>query len=284
MHEVTTLNPTFYKVVKLTDGAQIRVVRWGDGAQTVLLLEDHAPHVSALHSHSEAEFPWSRQASTVQCDSRWAVPGGAGLVPFDHQVAAADRVAALDICSVAEVDIVAIGQGVPQALALAALVPERVHSMVLVDPLVIGVDRTWDDLAEEFDEAMRFVRAHGFESLAKLAVDDPFSSSAGPFGPQLAGDPTLAEGLSQLGRERYVARIVAFRDGLYPDRSLVSVTGDQIADHPRAVLVVPHPERAASAAKIAAALPHASLSQPGLPSTPETWRTVSQFLEVNPTT
>mgnify|MGYP000948208884 CR=1 FL=1 len=274
MHNVTTID----KVVTLVDGARFRVAVRGSGTQTVLFLDDHAPHRSAMERLPEDEFPWHVETRIMQCDSRWAATGWAGLIPFDHQVAAADRIAALDACSFTAVAIVAIGQGVPQALALAALAPDRVHSMVLLDPLVIGSDRSWDDLAGEFDEAMRFVRAHGFDGLRRLLADDPLSSSAGPFGPQLARDADLAEGLSKMGRERYIARVVAFRDGLYPDRPLISVTADEIASYPRAVLVVPHPERPASASELAAALPKATLSQPEVPAAAETWRTVSQFL------
>ena len=281
MHDATTLDrptdrPTDREVV-LAAGARMRVTVSGSGSRTVLVLDDRAPHEPAPATGPWTGAAWGQEARTVQCDLRWASTGSAGLVPFTHDLAAADRVAALDVLGVADVDVVAIGAGVPQALALAAAAPARVRSLVLLDPLVIGPDRTWDDLAGSFDEAMRFVRAHGFEGLAKALADDPLGTAAGPFGPQLAGDPELVAGLAQLGRERYVARVVAFRDGLVPDRTLVSVTPEQVA-HPRPVLLTAHPERTASAEVLAAALPTAARGLPGLPHAPATWRTVSQFL------
>lgn len=292
MHDVTTLDrPTATAPggvdgdleVSLADGARIRATTRGTGSRTVLLLDDRAPHETmpgdgARANRAWPDDAWDQQVRTVLCDLRWAATGTAGLAPFAHEVAAADRVAVLDAYGVAEADVVAIGAGVPQALALAALAPDRVRSLVLLDPLVIGADRTWDDLAAMFDEPMRFVRAHGFEGLEKQLADDPLSAAAGPFGPQLARDAELVDGLSQLGRERYVARVVAFRDGLYPDRPLISVTADQVADQPHPVLVVPHPHRPDSADELLAALPRATRSLPQLTGAPSAWRTVSQFL------
>ncbi len=278
MHDATTLDRPTDQEVALADGARMRVTVRGAGSRTVLVIDDRAPHEPARAAGPWVAAAWEEELRTVQCDLRWAATGRAGLVPFDHALAAADRVAALDALALAEVDVVAVGAGVPQALGLAAAAPDRVRSLALLDPLVIGADRTWDDLAGSFDEAMRFVRAHGFEGLAKAVADNPLSDAAGPFGPQLAHDAEIVDGLAQLGRERYVARLVAFRDGLHPDRPLISVTPDQLAGHPHPVLVVAHPDRTASADVLAAALPGATRGLPGLPDAAATWRTVSQFL------
>jgi pimeloyl-ACP methyl ester carboxylesterase len=287
MHDVTTLDLPDTTApdgidgdleVGLADGARLRATTRGTGPRTVLLLDDRAPHESMTTEGAWHDDAWDRQVRTVRCDLRWAATGTAGLAPFDHQVAAADKVAVLDACGVAEADVVAVGAGVPQALALAALAPDRVRSLALLDPLVIGADRTWDDLAASFDEPMRFVRAHGFEGLEKELAADPLGAAAGPFGPQLARDPELVASLPQLGRERYVARVVAFRDGLFPDRPLVSVTAGQLADDPRPALVVPHPQRPGSADELLAVLPGAVRGLPQTPETPSTWHTVSQFL------
>ncbi len=279
MHDATTLDlsttgpPTGRSFLP---GCRMRVTVSGSGPRTALLLDDRVPHEPAPATGPWTGAAWGHEARTVQCDLRWASTGSAGLVPFTHDLAAGDRVAALDALGFTDVDVVAIGAGVPQALALAVAAPARVRSLALLDPLVIGPDRTWDDLAGSFDEAMRFARAHGFEGLENALADDPLSSAAGPFGPQLAADPELVGGLSQLGRERYVARVVAFRDGLVLDRTLIGspragrppLPGARTAD----------PERTASAEVLAAALPIAARGLPVLPHALATWRTVSQFL------
>jgi hypothetical protein len=66
---------------------------------------------------------------------------------------------------------------------------------------------------------MRIARAEGLEAIARSAQDNPLfvtNNGAGPFAPLLAASAEARQELLEMGRERYIALIVEFRDGIWP--------------------------------------------------------------------
>ena len=218
---------------------------------------------------------------TVQCDLRWAATGSAGLAPFDHRVVAADHVAVLDACGLAEVDVVAIGSGVPQALALAALAPERGAAR----PPRPARHRCGPDVGRpgrvvrRGDAVRPRARFRGpgegaRRRSAQAARPVPTGSSSPPAPSSSRPCPGWGASATSPGWSPSVTAST-------PTARSSRVTADEVADHPRPLLVVPHPDRTASADEVVAALPRATRGLPGLTHAPATWRTVSQRLSAS---
>jgi hypothetical protein len=67
---------------------------------------------------------------------------------------------------------------------------------------------------------MRVARAEGTRGVVKAALENPVfaaNNAAGPFGPRIAADEAFRAEIEGMPIESYVALIVRFRDGMWPD-------------------------------------------------------------------
>lgn len=272
-------------IVERPDGTRIRALVRGSGTSTVLLLAPGGAHAGVEHwrtSHPVAGEEWASTFRSILVDHRWTGSSSTGVVAFDHDLVAADHVAVLDALELDRVHVVGVGVGAAEALALAASAPDRVGALALLDPLVIGNPATWQELASQFDESMRRVRANGFDGAFLAAAHDPSSLAAGPFGELIAGSPEFRAQVRALGRERYIARLIAFRDGLYPaDRTFVSVTEERARAIRHPAYVLPAAAAPTAGTTLAAALPTSTLAEPTKPHAADTWRGIAAFLRAH---
>ncbi len=272
-------------IVDRPDGTRIRALVRGTGSSTVLLLAPGGAHAGVNHwtsNHLTADEEWTTGFRSVLVDQRWTGASSTGVVAFDHELVAADHVAVLDALGLDRVHVVGVGLGAAEALAMVASAPTRVGALALVAPLVIDRPSTWHEFASRFDESMRRVRADGFDGVFLAAARDPLSGAAGPYGELIARDPQFREQVRALGRERYIARLIAFRDGLFPaERTFVSVTEECARAIRHAAYVVPSCVTPAAGAALATALPSSTLADPAKPQAADTWRGIAAFLRAH---
>lgn len=226
------------------DGARVAYEVHGDGFPVLAL----APGgVSSRAEAWEENFyhPVRELAAgfrVITMDQRHAGRSHAPATPFSYQQTAADQLALLDHLGVEQAHVVAAGSTCAQAWRLAADAPGRVRSLVCQEPAGRDHTNTLRTFLGMFDEAMRLPRAEGLAGVIALAQRDGVfarNPGAGPFAQRLHDDPAFREEILALRRERYIALLVRFRDGFWPDGSAYfSVSEDWMADCPTPMLVL----------------------------------------------
>ncbi|HEU5474642.1 MAG TPA: alpha/beta hydrolase [Actinophytocola sp.] len=252
--------------IERPDGARLYYEVHGTGFP-VLLLAPGGPD-SRIGSwdtnfyHPVTEL--SQHFQVIALDQRGAGRSSAPAEPFCYQRIVADQLAVLDALGIEEAHVVAAGSATAQAWRLAHDAPERVRAIVAQEPvgIVSGVNSLSTYLSQ-YDEAMRLPRAEGLAAVLESAVlDGRFAENpgAGPFAAKLNTDPLFREEILAGRRERYIVRVLRFRDGIWPAGSaLFSVPEEWLASCPP-VLVLPgndaaHPELLAK--RITAEAPNA---------------------------
>ncbi|MET9819720.1 alpha/beta hydrolase [Streptomyces sp. NPDC006355] len=182
--------------------------------------------------------------------------GAAPLQPFSYERSAEDQMAVLDELGVEGAHVVAFGSGCAQAWALAERAPQRVRSLVCVEPAGLADGTVLGDFHAPFDEAMRTARAAGVAGVLELADREgafALAPGAGPFAAALRTSVESRTELSRLSVERYVVLLGRYRDGLWPAGSpYFSVTEESMRRLAAPLSVVPgstrtHPEGLAKA-------------------------------------
>ncbi|WP_086792467.1 alpha/beta fold hydrolase [Streptomyces thermovulgaris] len=255
--------------IERPDGARLHYEVHGDGFP-VLLLAPGGADSSIGRWESNFYNPvteLSRHFRVIAMDQRYAGRSTAPAEPFSYEQAAADQLAVLDALGADQVHVVAAGSATAQAWRLVHDAPQRVRSVVAQEP--VGIDPAVNSLTtylRQFDEAMRYPRAEGLEAVVEAARRDgrfAENPAAGPYAARLHHDPAFREEILALRRERYIVRVVRFRDGLWPAGSAYfSVPETWMAHFPAPLLVLPgrdstHPELIAK--RIADEAPDATL-------------------------
>ncbi|MFF3847884.1 alpha/beta fold hydrolase [Streptomyces sp. NPDC002328] len=256
--------------IERPDGARLHYEVHGDGFPVLLLAPGGADSRTGMWEanfyHPVTEL--SRHFRVIAMDQRHAGRSAhAPALPFSYERQAADQVAVLDALGIGQAHVVSAGGGTAQAWRLAHDAPDRVRSVVAQEP--VGIDPSVNTLStylRQFDEAMRFPRAEGLPAVVAAAQrDDRFAHNpaAGPFAGRLRADAAFREEILAQRRERYIVRLVRFRDGLWPAGSAYfSVPEQWMARCPVPLLVLPgsdsaHPELLAK--RIADEAPRATL-------------------------
>lgn len=254
--------------IERPDGARIHYQEFGTGTPVLLLASGGA---SGQADSWEEDFYNPLEAlrdgfRLICVDRRHTGRGSAPVGPFSYEQHALDSLAVLDELGVGRTHLLGSGVGAAQALRLARQAPERVAGVVAQRPPGRDAANTLGDFLGQFDEAMRVPRADGLEGVVAAAEREPCFSrnpGAGPFARPLGEDQGFRDQILTLRRERYIAEVVRFRDGMWPDGpTWFSVTDDQVARLASPLLVLPgndalYPEGAAK--RLSAAAPRARL-------------------------
>lgn len=186
--------------------------------------------------------------------------------PFCYGRTAADLVAVLDELGVERAHVAASGAGTAQLWRLVRDAPDRIGAVVAHAPVGLAEGNGFGDFLATFDEPMRLPRAEGLDGVIEEAGrGGGFAArpGAGPYARQLEGSPAFREEVRALRRERYIVRLVRFRDGLWPQGSAYfSVPEEWMTSFPAPLLVLPGDSRLAPAAfakRLAADVPGARL-------------------------
>ncbi|MDZ7728140.1 MAG: alpha/beta hydrolase [Dehalococcoidia bacterium] len=229
--------------VERPDGTRIHYEVSGEGPALLLLAPDYVNSEIASWERTPLNPRTAfRGFRTITMDQRYAGQSTGTDAPFSYEQMLGDQIAVLDDAGIEQVAVLGWGIGAAYALGLARAAPGRVSAAALVEP----VGREGDDMGPfygMFDETMRLARAEGLEAVIAAARTNPSfreNPAAGPYARLLHdGDDFVAEALRK-GRERYITRVVRFRDGMWPaDSAYFSVPEAWLPSCETPLLVIP---------------------------------------------
>jgi pimeloyl-ACP methyl ester carboxylesterase len=203
------------------DGATIHYEVFGSGYPLLLI----APGGVS----SQVEF-WKRSAinpmerfagdfQVIAMDQRHAARSLAPMRPFSYDICNADQLAVLDELGIQRAHVMGGCIGCAHIWRLLSNAPDRITAAVTQDPVGLESLANIEVFYRMFHETMPIARAEGLEAIARSAQDNPLfvtNNGAGPFAPLLAASAEARQELLEMGRERYIALIVEFRDGIWP--------------------------------------------------------------------
>ena len=156
----------------------------------------------------------------IGMDQRHCGASKTGLAAFDYEAAMQDQIAVLDDLGVQQAHVMGGCIGCAYALRLGDQAPARVAGLVMQDPVGLDETNSLETFYEMFNPTIRLARAEGLEAVIEAARRDPIfmqNNEAGPFAQRIHDDPLFAEAALRLRREGYIALVVEFRDGMWPD-------------------------------------------------------------------
>tara|TARA_B110000444_G_C18737546_1_gene546386 strand:+ start:349 stop:1116 length:768 start_codon:yes stop_codon:yes gene_type:complete len=181
--------------------------------------------------------------TVITMDQRHAGASRAPLTPFSHDDVFADQVAVLNVLGIQSASIIAADFYCASALKFACDAPARTRSTILIEPMGLDDSNTMDDFYAVFNDTIRRARADGLEGVISAAGKNPIFSQnteAGPWCQRLHDQPGFAEAIRSLGRETYIALLVDFRDGAFPnDKRYFSVNELEVCNTSVPLLIIP---------------------------------------------
>jgi len=227
------------------DGATIRYEEYGSGYPLLLI----APGGVS----SQVEF-WQRSIihpierfagdfRVIAMDQRHAGRSLAPMRPFSYDTCNADQLAVLDHLGIERAHVMGGCIGCAYIWRLISNAPGRITAAVAQDPVGLDESNDIEVFYRMFHETMRVARAEGVEAVIRAAQENPLfvmNNAAGPFAPLLNASAEARAELLQMGRERYIALIVEFRDGIWPPNPpYFTVTEEWMRRMQTPVLVLP---------------------------------------------
>lgn len=204
------------------DGTTIHYEVFGSGFPLLLLAPGGV--------NSQIEF-WQRsiinpiesfadEFMVIGMDQRHCGQSKTGLVAFSYDDAMQDQVAVLNDLGVARAHVMGGCIGCAYALRLADQAPARIAGAVMQDPVGLDQTNSPETFYAMFNPTIRLARAEGLEAVIESAQQDPIfmqNNEAGPFAQRIHDEPLFAEALRAVRREGYIALVVEFRDGMWPN-------------------------------------------------------------------
>ena len=204
------------------DGTTIHYEVFGSGFPLLLLAPGGV--------NSQIEF-WQRsiinpiesfadEFMVIGMDQRHCGQSKTGLVPFSYDDAMQDQVAVLNDLGVARAHVMGGCIGCAYALRLADQAPARIAGAVMQDPVGLDQTNSPETFYAMFNPTIRLARAEGLEAVIEAAQRDPIfmqNNEAGPFAQRIHDEPLFADALRAVRREGYIALVVEFRDGMWPN-------------------------------------------------------------------
>jgi pimeloyl-ACP methyl ester carboxylesterase len=227
------------------DGATIHYEVFGSGYPLLLIAPGGVSSQIGFWERSAINpiKSFANDFMVIGMDQRHAGGSLAPAVPFSYDLTAGDQLAVLDAVGVERAHVMGGCIGGAYAWRLVHDAPDRITAAVCQDP--VGLDET-NNLGvffRSFDETMRLARAEGMDAVVRAAEANPIfamNNGAGPFAQRIHDDPAFREELRRMPVERYVALIVRFRDGVWPDNPpYFTVPAEWMARCPSPMLVLP---------------------------------------------
>jgi pimeloyl-ACP methyl ester carboxylesterase len=183
------------------------------------------------------------QWGVVVMDQRYAGASTGPNYPFAYGEMTGDQLAVADAAGMDRFIVVGRQIGANYALRLASSTPNRVNAAIVLEPLGRPHGAPRSAGYGMFAETCRLARADGLRAVIAAAKEEPRfdrNNAGGPYAARLAADDAFVEQTLDKGRERYVVRVVRFRDAMFPgDTPLFSVTADKLAACSVPIAVVP---------------------------------------------
>ena len=179
----------------------------------------------------------------IGMDQRHAGRSPAPAAPFTYALATGDQLAVLDAVGAPRAHVMGGGIGCAHAWRLVREAPERIAAVVCQDPVGLDGTNALGTFFGMFDETMRLARAEGMDAVVRAAQENPVFAAnyaAGPFAQRIHDDPAFREQIRGMTVESYVALIVRFRDGIWPDcPPFFTVSAEWMARCPAPLLALP---------------------------------------------
>lgn len=205
------------------DGTTIHYEAFGSGFPLLLLAPGGV--------NSQIEF-WQRsiinpiesfadEFMVIGMDQRHCGRSKTGLTPFSYDEAMQDQIAVLNDLGLARAHVMGGCIGCAYALRLADQAPARIAGAVMQDPVGLDQTNSLETFYAMFNPTIRLARAEGLEAVIESAQRDPIfmqNNEAGPFAQRIHDDPLFADALRAIRREGYIALVVEFRDGMWPQQ------------------------------------------------------------------
>lgn len=205
------------------DGTTIHYEVFGSGFPLLLLAPGGV--------NSQIEF-WQRsiinpiesfadEFMVIGMDQRHCGRSKTGLTPFSYDEAMQDQIAVLNDLGLARAHVMGGCIGCAYALRLADQAPARIAGAVMQDPVGLDQTNSLETFYAMFNPTIRLARAEGLEAVIESAQRDPIfmqNNEAGPFAQRIHDDPLFADALRAIRREGYIALVVEFRDGMWPQQ------------------------------------------------------------------
>ena len=205
------------------DGTTIHYEVFGGGFPLLLLAPGGV--------NSQIEF-WQRslinpiesfadEFTVIGMDQRHCGRSKTGLTPFSYDEAMQDQIAVLNDLGLARAHVMGGCIGCAYALRLADQAPARIAGAVMQDPVGLDQTNSLETFYAMFNPTIRLARAEGLEAVIESAQRDPIfmqNNEAGPFAQRIHDDPLFADALRAIRREGYIALVVEFRDGMWPQQ------------------------------------------------------------------
>ena len=205
------------------DGTTIHYEVFGGGFPLLLLAPGGV--------NSQIEF-WQRsiinpiesfadEFMVIGMDQRHCGRSKPGLTPFSYDEAMQDQIAVLNDLGLARAHVMGGCIGCAYALRLADQAPARIAGAVMQDPVGLDQTNSLETFYAMFNPTIRLARAEGLEAVIESAQRDPIfmqNNEAGPFAQRIHDDPLFADALRAIRREGYIALVVEFRDGMWPQQ------------------------------------------------------------------
>ena len=232
-------------VVIRPDGAEVHFDVTGQGFPVLLLAPGGVS--SQISAWQTAAFDprevLAEDFTVIAMDQRHAGASRAPLEPFSYGQMLHDQLAVLNDLGIDQAHVIGGCIGVAYALKLMDDAPARIAAAVLQDPVGLDETNSMDTFYSMFNETIRVTRSEGIEAVVAAARQNPrFSENhaGGPWSQRIADQPGFDRTLVSLGRERYIALVVDFRDGIWPWQSkFVSVNEVAISRMTHPMLVLP---------------------------------------------
>lgn len=208
--------------VMRADGTTIHYEVFGSGFPLLLLAPGGV--------NSQIEF-WQRSAinpiesfadefMVIGMDQRHCGRSKTSLSAFSYESAMQDQLAVLNDLGIQRAHVMGGCIGCAYALRLADQAPARIAAAVLQDPVGLDETNSLETFYEMFNPTIRLARAEGLDAVIEAAQRDPIfmqNNEAGPFAQRIHDEPLFADAVRSIRREGYIALVVEFRDGMWPD-------------------------------------------------------------------
>lgn len=227
------------------DGGMIRYEVFGEGYPLLLIAPGGVSSQVEMWRHSVIDpiAAFADRFQVIAIDQRHAGRSLAPMRPFSYDTCVGDQLAVLDHLGVRRAHVMGGCIGCAHIWRLIGTAPERVTAAVCQDPVGLDETNSLGTFYRMFDETMRLARAEGIEAVIDAAIRNPLfvsSNGAGPFAPLLHADPAAREELREMSRERYIALVVEFRDGVWPaEPPYFTVSAEWMRTCPTPLLVLP---------------------------------------------
>lgn len=210
-------------IIARPDGASIHYEVEGTGFPLLLIAPDGVS--SQVEFWDQSAFNPMKELSdefrVIGMDQRHAGTSFAPATPFSYAQTAGDQLAVLDDAGARRAHVMGGCIGGAYIWNLIQAAPERIAAAVAQNPVGLNETNNVGVFYAMFNETMRVAKAEGMKAVTAAAIQNSLfmaNNAAGPFAPRIANDPAFRAEIEAMAPEDYVALVVAFRDGMWPDK------------------------------------------------------------------